>query len=394
VAVDGDRIAYVGPAADGPPGTVHALGDAIVLPGLVNAHAHLELTDLAGRIPGGTPFLAWIQRVVTFQRTELTPTARARAAGRGAALAVAAGTTTIADTTDTGIAGAAIAAAGLRGVVYLEVFGPDPADADRAVADLGARVAAWRRDLPPRVAVGVSPHAPYTVSDALYRAVGAFARTEELPVACHIAEGADESALVASGAGPWADALRARGIAVAPRARTPIALLDAHGLLGPRTLAIHAVHCDAADRARLAATGTPVAHCPEANAALGHGDAPLAAWLDAGIAVGLGTDSLLCTARMHVLLQARIARERQAAHGRRVTARDLVAMATIGGALALGLDAEVGTLAPGKRADLAVFPLVGHGADPYEAVLAAAGDDARCTVVDGRVVHGAGTFPG
>jgi 5-methylthioadenosine/S-adenosylhomocysteine deaminase len=184
-------------------------------------------------------------------------------------------------------------------------------------------------------------------------------------VAVHIAESADELQFVCDGTGPFATGWQQRGFAVSARARSPIALLERLGVLGPRTLAVHCVHADAADIAALAATRTAVAHCPISNAKLGHGIAPLRELLDAGVRVGLGSDSMATNNRMHLLEEARFAVMAQHARHRDpcvLGAHAALELATIGGASALGLDSRIGSLEVGKDADLAAFPLDGAAA--------------------------------
>jgi 5-methylthioadenosine/S-adenosylhomocysteine deaminase len=398
VAVDGARIAYVGPRSRAPDGEDRELGDALLLPGLVNAHTHLELTAMRGLLEG-LAFPEWILRLQRAKTTVLTPESLLDSARAGIAEGLRAGVTCYADTCDSGVALRALREAGVRGIMYQEVFGPDPARADESLRDLASKIAAHRQSSDELRAVGVSPHAPFTVSDALFALVARYAEAEGLPLAVHVAESAEEQALVCDGDGPFADAWRQRGFAVGPRARSPVALLERLGLLGGRTLAIHCVHADAADVALLATTGTAVAHCPISNAKLGHGVAPLDRLLDAGVRVGLGSDSMASNNRMHLLEEARAAVLAQHASRRSscaLGAQAALELATIGGARALGLGERIGSLETGKEADLAAFPL-DDGAmaaaelDPVAAaVWSLGGAQASTVVVAGRelVVRG------
>jgi 5-methylthioadenosine/S-adenosylhomocysteine deaminase len=274
--------------------------------------------------------------------------------------------------------------------MYQEVFGPDPAQCAGSLAELREKIDRLRPLQTDTVRVGVSPHAPYTVSDALFSAVARFAREEKLAVAIHIAESQLEEDLVVRGAGPFADGLRERGITVVPRGRSPIALLHSLDVLCTRPLLIHCVRTDDADLALIAQSHCAIAHCPVSNAKLGHGIAPLTRFVDANIRVGLGSDSVASNNRMDLLEEMRTALLVQRA---RLGAFDAVSqetalfLATLGGARALGLDREIGSLEPGKSADLAAFPLDGAAPvhDPVAAaVFALPGTKASFVAVAGR----------
>lgn len=403
VVVDGRRIAYVGPRASAPAGEDVDLEDAVLLPGLVNAHTHLELTAFRGLMPD-VPFRDWIVRLQMAKVTVMNPDRYLDAARLGIAEGVRAGVTTYADTCDSGVALAAMCEMGVRGIMYQEVFAPSAEEARvaEAIAGLRRRLAELEPRQTPLVRLGVSPHAPYTVSDPLF----SFVARAGYPVAVHIAESEAETRFVRDGEGPFADGLRSRGIPVAPRARSPIALLDALGVLDARPLLIHAVRIDDADIAMIAAARATVAHCPVSNAKLGHGVAPLDMLLAANVAVGLGSDSMAANDRMDLLEEARSATLAQRTRTGRpdaIAPRDALALATLGGARALGVADRIGSLEVGKEADLAAFPLpAGFGdANPEAAaVFALGGTPARLVTVagvlhavDGRVLTGDRAVP-
>ena len=372
VAVKGDRIAYVGPAGPAPAGHTTDLGNALLLPGLVNAHTHLELTAMRGFLED-LDFRSWILRLTTAKRAVLSRDMLLDAARYGVAEGLRHGITTFADTCDSGVAFDAMRECGVRGVMYQEVFGPDPAQSAASLAELREKIDRLRPLETSLVRLGVSPHAPYTVSDVLFTAVARYARDAGLPVAIHIAESGLEQDLVVRGEGAFADGLRARGISVAPRARTPIELLAALDVLSARPLLIHCVRVDDGDIARIARSRCAVAHCPASNAKLGHGTAPLTDFLAAGIPVGLGSDSVASNNRMDVLEEARLAAFFQRArlgNSSAISASAALHLATLGGAQAIGVDREVGSLEVGKAADLAAFPLSSLG--PVHDPLAAA----------------------
>jgi 5-methylthioadenosine/S-adenosylhomocysteine deaminase len=228
------------------------------------------------------------------------------------------------------------------------------------------------------------------VSDDLFAAVAAYARERRLPLATHVAESAEESDLVANADGAFAAFLTGRGIAVAPRGRSPVALLERQGVLAPGTLLIHCVRVDDEDIALIAGRHCGVAHCPASNAKLGHGVAPLTALRAAGVPVGLGSDSMASNNRMHLLDEGRLAVLAQRITERRdvLDAAAALELATLGGARAIGLGGVVGSLEPGKQADLAAFAVpstLGPVYDPHDALIwAGSGAGAQRVVVAGR----------
>ena len=394
VAVEHERIAYVGPGESAPPGQDVDLGSVLLMPGLVNTHGHLELTGMRGFLED-LDFADWILRLAMGKRAVLTSFEMLIDAARlGIAEGLRAGVTTYGDTCHSGAVLTALRDTGVRGIMYQEVFGPEPAQCGASMAELRERIDAARPLETPLVRVGVSPHAPYTVSDELYRAATAFAVDGALPMALHIAEAEVESQLVEEGRGRFADGLRARGIDVRPRASSPVALLERLGVLDARPLLIHCVRLTAADIERIARSGSSVAHCPAANAKLGHGIAPISELLEAGVRVGIGSDSVASNNRIDVLEETRLAVLLQRARLRRpdtLTTHAALHLATLGGAEALGLADRIGSLEIGKAADLAAFSLASPRAAPVHdpeaaALYALRGDDAHFVTVAGRVL--------
>lgn len=392
------RIAAVGPdrAVPAPPGARRIdLGDAVLLPGLVNAHAHPELTVMRGLLED-LPFHEWIRELVRARRGAcLSAEDLAASALWGCLEALRAGITTIGATEDSSASLDALIALGMRGVAYRETFGPSPDQAETAIADLRAALDAMRMRETDLVRAGISPHAPYTVSDALYTLVADLSRAEALPVATHAAESRAELELIAAGAGPFAERLRGRGIATPVRARSTIALLDRTGVLNERPLLIHCVHVSNDDIERIADAGAPVVHCPIANARLGHGTARVVEMKEAGIDIALGTDSVASNNRVDLLEECRLAQVLQRARLESpvaLPAATLLRMATLDGARALGLDARIGSLEPGKDADLCAVALDSPSTRPLNDPLAGLFHSARATdvvlvVVRGRILH-------
>ncbi len=313
--------------------------DGALTAGLVNAHAHLELSGLAGQLCAGAPMLHWVRDVLA-ARAQRSGRELERDARRGARRCLATGTTCVGDVDSTGAGERALRGGPLRVVLYREAL-------DAGSAERGADVlAALRRRLPPRARrlEGLSPHAPHTCSPALLRALGELASRRRLPIAVHWAETPEERAWLARGEGPFAPLLGASpgagGLELLARAK----------LLGSRTALVHGNEPERGDPARVAAAGASVVHCPGSHAFFARAPFPLARYRRAGCALALGTDSLASNADLDLRREMRLAR---AALG--LAPADAWMMATAGGARALGLGRLLGTLAPGRAADAVLF---------------------------------------
>ena len=341
VAVGGDgRIVAVGPAprliAEHPGAAVVDTGRSIVMPGFVNCHSHMEYTTFRG-ILDDAEFSDWIISLVDV-KASLTPDEYLISAQLGALEALSSGITTVADTSYGAATLEAAGTAGLRGRLYLEVFGVDDARFDETMADVVRRLDAAQAAAPATLEVGLAPHAPYTVSSRLYQAVSALARERGLKVMSHVAESQDELTYVRSGSGKFAHDYREKmgweRMLVQPYGVTPIKYLQQWDVLHPDFLAVHCVNVTRDDIRILRAKNAAVAHCPKSNAKLGCGVAPLADLLHEGVRVGLGTDSPASSNimdmfdEMRTMLLLHRAVERDVAV---LDARQCVRIATLGG---------------------------------------------------------------
>jgi 5-methylthioadenosine/S-adenosylhomocysteine deaminase len=434
VLVSAGAIAAIGAAAElkaryGEEELLEFPGCAI-LPGFVNAHSHLEYSAFRGfASPSG--FSRWIFQLLRARR-KVADADWAAAALWGAHESLRNGITSIADTSYDGVAVAQAAqAVGLRARVYLELFGLDDTRLSASIERLEASLDHARRmvgaaegavdtiEMP--VEWGISPHAPYTVSQRLYEEAARFGRDAGLPLATHVAESRSEVRLLSGSLSALALAYKATrlwtGRRWEPPRTTPVQYVAGTGALGPDTLVVHAVQVNSDDIAILADSGSAVAHCPRSNLRLRCGRAPVAEMKAAGISVGLGTDSLASNDSLDMVAEMRAAMEISQARGARETSLrpgTILRMATLEGAQALGWGHLVGSLEAGKRADMVVVRLraedlldgcrrteeVGPGLpgpdraeqmDIFaQAVMRA---EVQMTMVDGKIVYGGEEIP-
>jgi len=385
VAVAGGYIAGVGPHSEiverFPEFRLEVLGEAVIISGLVNSHTHLELTAFRGYLEKEeTDFFAWLRKLTSARLERMTPDDIRVSATWGACEAVRAGITCVADASDSAVMSMlALRDIGLRGVVYQESFGPDPKLATENFEKLKAKVYELRGIENELVRAGVSPHAPYTVCRPQLELIAEFAQSERLPLMMHAAESEAEELLLREGRGRFAEGLAKRSIEWnAPRVSS-IQYLKQVGILDTRPLLAHCIRVDDADLETLKVSQTKVAHCPKSNAKLGHGRAPFAKFIERGIAVGLGSDSVASNNTCDILEEARFATLLSRASGARIEAEEALKVAC-------------GRLTEGAPADLAVVALAGvHQTPSYDPVttliFASSGRDVILTVVAGREVY-------
>ncbi len=400
VVVEDGHIAAVR-ARQTPAAECRDFGDAVLLPGLVNAHSHLEYTALRGFLED-VPFFPWV-RALTASKASLDADDWLWSARLGALECAASGITTLGDNTDAGVTMRVLSESGQRGIVYQELFGIDDREPVAPIMEaLQAKIAAHRACASERVAIGVSPHALYTIRPELFTAINAYAAAEHLPTSIHIAESPAESALTERGEGPFAEMYARRGINWDVPHSTPTEYANFMGALTPTTLAVHCVHQTPSDIALLAETQSAIIHCPKSNAKLGAGIAPLSLWLKTeGLRIGLGTDSAVSNNSLDLWEEMRFALLLQRASredAEAVTARDVLRLATLGGAEAMGLSSQIGSLTPGKRADLIAVNLTPPHAvpatDPYAAlVYSVRASDVVFTLCNGEVLYDNGVWP-
>lgn len=392
VAVEGSRIVAVGSQPDlsarFPDARVEQFGEAVILPGLVNTHTHLELTALRGYLENEeSDFFAWLRKLTLARLERMTPDDIRVSATWGACEAVRAGITCVYDASDSALMSMlALKDVGLRGVVFQESFGPDPRLVQDNFEKLKTKIGELREVEDELVRVGVSPHAPYTVCGPQLELIADLARSEKLPLMMHAAESEAEDLFLREGCGIFAEGLAKRSIEwTAPRSST-IQYLKTLGVLDVRPLLAHCIRVDDADIETLALSGAKVAHCPKSNAKLGHGYAPFARFLESGITVGFGSDSVASNNTCDLLEEARFALllSRATHAGVTITASRALEVATFGG-----------QLKEGAQADLVALSLTGvHQTPNYDPaatlIFSSSARDVLMTVIAGREVYRAG----
>jgi cytosine/adenosine deaminase-related metal-dependent hydrolase len=360
VTIDGERIDNLGTTTSA--GTID-LGDVVLLPGLVNTHTHLEFSDCEKPLgKPGTPLPVWIRQVIGMRhRSDRDPTT---AIQQGLSESLRHGVTTIGEIS-TCSPSAYAEFCGSQLMLFQEVIGFSAGRIDSVYSELEQRVeSAFNTDH----VMGISPHAPYTVHPALLRRMIALASERELPVAMHLAESREELQLLRDGSGLFQQLLVDRSMwdpQAIPRGSRP---LDYLKLLAeaPQALVIHGNYLDTEEIAFLAdhRDRMSVVYCPRTHAYFGHDPYPLEKMLSTGVRVVLGTDSRASNPDLSLLAEMCFVAKRFPS----ISPTTIMKMGTASAAKALGLDGEVGSIAPGRRADLVALPCPAGG-EPFEAIL-------------------------
>ena len=357
----------------------------IVMPGLINGHNHAAMTLLRG-VADDLRLMEWLESYIFPAEAALVDEEFVRVGTELAALEmIRSGTTTFADMYyfEDQVAWA-VRDAGLRGVLgetILDFPSPDSASVDEALAYTEEFLQNWVDH--PRVIAAVAPHAAFTASPDTLRRAAELARRYGAPILIHLSETRDENAQVREQYG-----------------LSPTQHLERLGVLGPDVLGAHSIWVDAADIATLAERGVGVVHNPESNMKLASGTMPVAELRAAGVAVGLGTDGAASNNDLDMfeaIFTAALLHKHAAGDPTALPAAEAVAMATIEGARALGLDDRIGSLEAGKRADLIIVDGSGANQVPRYDVYSlltytASGADVRLTMVDGRILYRDGEF--
>ncbi|MCL2807225.1 MAG: amidohydrolase family protein [Coriobacteriia bacterium] len=379
---------------------VKDFGLAAIMPGFVDAHTHLEYSALRGLI-NDAPFAAWKLHIADKSKL-FSDEDWDDSALLGGMEAVRSGITTVADITATGASFRAAQAIGLRGVFYREVGTMDRLEIDTVLEEAFADIEKWRSQATSLQTIGIAPAALFACHPQIFEGVARYAM-DGTPVAMHLAGSREEYEFIRYGSSPFSvhsvEQERGYGIDVPPWLATgasPVRYILNWGVFDvPNLLAIHCVQVDDEDIDKLAEFKVNIAICPRCNAQLGMGVAPLIKFRNAGITVGLGTDSPAVTDSIDPFAEMRTGLLLQRATSNRasfIKATEMLEIATLGSAKALGLEDQVGSLEAGKKADIIAVDLSRSSQapthDPGQAVLFTAHPGSiMMTMVDGEILY-------
>jgi cytosine/adenosine deaminase-related metal-dependent hydrolase len=358
-AAENGRITRVGRPDELAPAAVTDLGRVAVMPGVINAHTHLELSYLRDRVPPAVDFVSWVKQLILSRGPGMEKPGDA--AVLDAAVSAArelreAGTIAVGDISNSLATVDPIRESGLHGLVFHELLAFDAVDGRTVEAGRPQRADASTRGAD-RVRVSVCPHAPYSVSAALFRAIRSEVDRSDVPItSVHLGESASEVEMLVNGGGPWPGMLRFIGKMPAewrPPRLMPGEYLDSLGMLDARTLVVHGVQLHAPALERLAAIGCTLVTCPRSNQWVGAGVPPLERFYASGVRVAVGTDSLASVADLNLFAELKTMRWLAPS----VKARQILESATKSGAAALGLEQDLGTIEPGKSAAVIAIEL-------------------------------------
>jgi len=366
VVVEGDKIVAVGKTSGiraAHTGEVRDLGERVLAPGLINAHCHLDYTRLRGEVEWHGSFTAWILQLVAAKQLH-SEKEFAGALPRGLDMLAKSGTTTVVNIESFPGLIDQMPATKLRVWWCLELIDLNRTDEAKAVADGALEFIAAHPNV--HGGFGLSPHAPYTVSGELYRLTAQYAHGRNIPLTTHVAESEEEDDMIRRGTGQMYDYFLRAGRDMSDCKRAgPVQLLSEYGVLGPGCIAAHANCLTPLDITLLRQSGTHVVHCPKTHRFF-HRDMPFFQTMkDQGINVCLGTDSMASNDSLNMLDEM----QQMAQVFPRLSAQELLEMATVNAAKALNQAGKLGKIRPGAWADVIAAPLEGTGGDPYESIV-------------------------
>jgi aminodeoxyfutalosine deaminase len=359
-------------------------GSSIIIPGLINAHVHLELTALHNKLTKFSSFTDWISQLINCRRS-WTKEDFLSSAAEGARLSLASGTTLAGDITSGDIGWSAASGQNLRRVAFEEVLALSPDRVDFILSQLNLRLKMGPSN--PFLIYGVSPHAPYSVSSELYRRSSELARRRRMLLTTHVAETQAELQFLQTGTGEFRSFLDGIGALPnnwKPPELPPVLYLNKLGVLGPSCLLVHCNYLDKYSIARILKTHSSVVYCPRSHDFFGHENHPIRQLLDSGINVALGTDSLASNYSLSMIDEMRFL------FGKRkdIKPMEIFRAATVNGAAALHYGGVLGRLRRSYWADMVVldFPQNLESQHWASQIMEGAG---KCiaTIIRGKIVY-------
>ena len=378
VAIQGSKIVDVGlypTVQNSGTAPTHDLGEAVLMPGLVNPHTHLDLTGSADSVQRTPQFTDWIFQIVGKRNpSTVEPSVR-----EGVQQSLAGGATTVGDIDGTGESAQILQDTPIRKVVFFEVLG---FSCERAAMGLARLATYLGASLAPDslLTPALSPHAPYSTSADIYRQCVA----SGLSVCTHIAETKEELEFLSSGTGAFQDYLEAFGISTAewvPPQLTPVHYMETLGVLRKDSLLVHCNYLTDADITLIAESGASVVFCPRSHHYFYHADHPVVKLIERGINVAIGTDSLASNWSLSLLDELKfLARTHPC-----IRPETLIDMVTFNGSKALGLT-QVGRLEKDWQADIIAVQIPNDGRSAIEQILDGSSEN-LLTVVDGKICY-------
>ncbi len=370
IALQDQQIEALGARGEFPEADIEDLGEVILIPGLINAHTHLELSHLHGLIERPDNLVEWLLRILAYQQElsdDQLQQVTAQAVKKGVAESLDAGVTTVGDVSRfSDLTRPLLQSGPLRVVSFGEVLG---IGTRRRLIEERLLIAADPKHDSEFLTTALSPHAPYSMEEKGIRQVVAHARDNGLRTCIHLAESVEEIQFLETGQGRFREMLEQIGVwddSIQIPKTTPVRWMCEIGALGPECLIAHGNYLDDEEIDLLCATGTSVAYCPRTHSYFRHQPHPVMKLMGGGVNVCVGTDSLASNPSLSVLEELVHIREQHP----ELPPEVILAMGTINGARALGLAHKVGTLEPGKQADLAVFRCDDYnGEHPEQALL-------------------------
>ncbi|MBI2980797.1 MAG: amidohydrolase family protein [Deltaproteobacteria bacterium] len=348
------------------------LGETILMPGLVNAHCHLEFSALKGKIPPTDSFTDWVLQLL-MNNASLTPEEWKTGIKDGINGLIRGGTTTLADHRSPLLEPIETP---FREFLFFEILGPGEERARESLKKGYERTAAFESELG---AAQISPHSFYSVPVPMLEEILG-PRAGETPLSIHLLENQEEEDFFRKGISPLAAQLKvAGGVGQFPDP-SPVHWLKGHDWLGPHLMLVHGNHLIEEEIRLLRGTDVTVIHCPGSHRFFKNRRFPLETLLRHGVAVGIGTDSLASNESLNMLKQIKLMKESFPSLG----GEDLLRMASLSGAVALGLGSEIGTVEVGKKADIVGVPLLNTEIDPYEALLLP--NEIIFSMIEGRII--------